>query len=45
MDDDQQQVNALKDMLLEDGNLHSDSGRKRKFQWDEAGSGINHNLK
>lgn len=24
-------------MLLEDGDLHSDSGRKRKFQWDEYG--------
>lgn len=27
-------------MLLEDGELHSDSGRKRKFQWDEVGMTI-----
>lgn len=37
LDDDQQQVTALKEMLLEDGDLHSDSTRKRKFQWDETG--------
>lgn len=24
-------------MLLEDGELYSDSNRKRKFQWDDAG--------
>jgi len=41
LDDDQNQVNVLKEMLLEDGDLHSDSGRKRKFQWSEAGLIIN----
>uniref|UniRef100_A0A2S2QI87 Claspin n=1 Tax=Sipha flava TaxID=143950 RepID=A0A2S2QI87_9HEMI len=35
LDDDQQQVSALKEMLLEDGELHTDSGRKRKFQWED----------
>uniref|UniRef100_A0A2S2PHV4 Claspin n=1 Tax=Schizaphis graminum TaxID=13262 RepID=A0A2S2PHV4_SCHGA len=34
LDDDNQQVTALKEMLLEDGELYSDSNRKRKFQWD-----------
>ncbi|KAE9523713.1 hypothetical protein AGLY_015931 [Aphis glycines] len=36
LDDDNQQVTALKEMLLEDGELYSDSNRKRKFQWDDA---------
>lgn len=36
LDDDKQQVTALKEMLLEDGELYSDSNRKRKFQWDNA---------
>lgn len=40
LDDDQQQVSALKEMLLEDGELHSDSGRKRKFQWGDTGCAI-----
>ncbi|XP_022171942.1 claspin-like isoform X2 [Myzus persicae] len=36
LDDDKQQVTALKEMLLEDGELYSESNRKRKFQWDDA---------
>jgi hypothetical protein len=37
LDDDNQQVTALKEMLLEDGELYSDSNRKRKFQWENDG--------
>jgi len=37
LDDDKQQVTALKEMLLEDGELYSESNRKRKFQWDDGG--------
>lgn len=44
LDDDQQQVTALKEMLLEDGDLHSDFNRKRKFQWDEVGKFIHFSL-
>ncbi|XP_050439516.1 otolith matrix protein OMM-64-like [Adelges cooleyi] len=37
LDDDKRQVAELQEMLLEDGDLHSDMGRKRKFQWDDGG--------
>ncbi|VVC28849.1 Hypothetical protein CINCED_3A012726 [Cinara cedri] len=35
LDDDIKQVTELKERLLEDGELYSDTGRKRKFQWGD----------
>lgn len=37
LDDDIKQVTELKERLLEDGELYSDTGRKRKFQWGDNG--------
>lgn len=34
LDDDQKQVTTIKEMLFEEGDLFSDSSRKRKFQWE-----------
>ncbi|KAL6589979.1 hypothetical protein ACP70R_050177 [Stipagrostis hirtigluma subsp. patula] len=33
MDDDQKDVRYLQEILLEDGDLHADGQRSRKFQW------------
>ncbi|XKL62416.1 hypothetical protein PGB90_002249 [Kerria lacca] len=33
LDDDQKDVRMLQEMLLEDGELHSDGKRERKFKW------------
>lgn len=43
LDDDQRQVAELQEMLLEDGNLHDDMGRKRKFQWEDTGGILTNN--
>ncbi|XP_050530441.1 MATH and LRR domain-containing protein PFE0570w-like isoform X2 [Daktulosphaira vitifoliae] len=40
LDDDQRQISELQEMLLEDGNLHNDLGRKRKFQWEDTGDDL-----
>lgn len=37
LDDDQKDVRMLKEMLFEDGDLHSDGKRQRKFQWTNLG--------
>ncbi len=37
LDDDQNDVRMLQEMLLEDGELHSDNKRERKFQWKGLG--------
>lgn len=37
MDDDQKNVRLLQELLLEDGELHSDGQRTRKFQWKSTG--------
>ncbi|XP_065223021.1 claspin-like [Planococcus citri] len=39
LDDDQHDVRLLKEMLLEDGELHSDAKRQRKFQWKSLADG------
>ncbi|XP_049785254.1 claspin isoform X2 [Schistocerca cancellata] len=33
LDDDQRNVRLLQELLLEDGELHSEGGRERKFRW------------
>lgn len=39
MDDDQREVRLIQEMLLEDGELHSEEpGRERKFRWKDIGS-------
>lgn len=37
LDDDQREVRLLQEMLLEDGELHSNTNRQRKFQWKNLG--------
>ena len=38
MDDDQKNVRLLQEILLEDGELHADAQRSRKFQWKNLGT-------
>ena len=37
VDDDARQLMLMKEMLLPDGDLHSDSKRQRKFKWRNVG--------
>ena len=38
MDEDRREVRLLQEMLLEDGELHSEGGgRERKFRWKNIG--------
>ena len=38
MDEDQREVRLIQEMLLEDGELHSEGpGRERKFRWKDIG--------
>lgn len=37
LDEDQRDVRLLQDMLFEDGDLHSGTGRERRFKWKNVG--------
>lgn len=40
LDDDQREVRILQELLLEDGEFHSDGpGRERKFRWKNMSKG------
>lgn len=38
LDEDQKEVRMLQEMLFEDGDLYSESGRERKFKWKNIGN-------
>ena len=38
LDDDQRDVRLFQEAFLEDGELHSENGRTRRFKWKDTGS-------
>ena len=38
LDDDQREIRLFKEAFLEDGELHSDNARTRRFKWKDAGT-------
>ena len=42
VDEDARQLMLMKEMLLPDGDLHSDSKRQRKFRWRNVGELLSH---
>ena len=45
LDDDDRQLRLMKEMYLEDGDLHSEGGgRMRKFRWRNIGASQMHSI-
>ena len=46
LDDDDRQLRLMKEMYLEDGDLHSEGGgRMRKFRWRNIGTSQMHSIR